>query len=63
MGFYQCHTGNFVLLEKRETGNLPANPSLYLQQKEKMSIIIMVPSAGEQVVNMPDLVMVGGFSV
>lgn len=63
MRFYQCHIANFFLLEKRETGNFPANPLVYLQQKIKMSITIVVPSAGEQVVNMPDLVMVDGFSV
>lgn len=36
MGFYQCHTANFVLLEKRETGNFPAHPSVYLQQKKSV---------------------------
>lgn len=63
MGYYQCHTASFVLLEEKAAGNFPASPSVYLQQKKKLSIIIVVPSAGEQEVNMPGLVMVDGSSV
>lgn len=63
MGFYQCHTASFVLLEEKAGGNFPVNSSVYLQQKKKVSIITVVPSAGEQEVNMLGLVMVDGSSV